>query len=73
MQHIWECVGDQKGGADKRSIKYRPPAIQGGKDYIVKRLDQVDREMKRMFGEDRYLPWTSDRPGFYIKTYFSVL
>ena len=22
-----ECVGDQKGGPDKRSIKYRPPAI----------------------------------------------
>ena len=49
----WECVGDQKGGTDKRSIKYRPPAIQGGEDYMVNRLDQAYREMERMFGEDR--------------------
>ena len=47
----WECVGDQKSGTDKRSIKYRrPTAMQGGEDYTVNRLDQGDREMERMFG-----------------------
>ena len=49
----WECVGDKKGGTDNRSIKYPPPAIQGGENYICNRLDQVDREMKRMYGEER--------------------
>ena len=34
----WECVRDQKGGTDKRSIKYRPPATQGEEDYTVNRL-----------------------------------
>ena len=48
----WECVGDQKGLIDKRSIKYHPPAIQGGEDYTLNRLDQAEREMERMFGED---------------------
>ena len=49
-------VGDQKGLIYKRYIKYRPPAFQGGQDYAVNtlnRLDQADREMERMFGEDR--------------------
>ena len=49
----WKCVGDQKGGTVKRSFKYRPRAIQGGEDYTVNRLDQVDREMERIFGQDK--------------------
>ena len=48
-----KCVGDQKGGTDKRSIKHRPPAIQGGEDYMVNRLDNADREIERMFSEDK--------------------
>ena len=34
------------------------------------RLDQAKREMERMFGEDRKMPGTSDRLGFYINLYF---
>ena len=49
------------------------PAIQGGEDYTVNRLDQADREMERMFGEDRLIPVMSDGPGFYIKTYIICL
>ena len=37
----WECVGDQKGMIDKKSIKDSPPATQGGEDYMVNRLDQA--------------------------------
>ena len=66
----WECVGDQNGGTDMRSIKYCPPAIQDGEDYTVNRLDQAASEVKKMFGEDRR---KSDRPGFYIKTYIVCL
>ena len=42
-------------GTDKRSIKYRQTAIQGGEDYIISMLDQADREMERMLVRiDRY-------------------
>ena len=57
----------QKGGTAKRSIKYRPPTIQGGEDYTVNRLDQANRE--RMFGEERQIPGMSVCSGFFIKTY----
>ena len=41
---------------------------------MVNRLDKADWEMERMFGQDRYMiPGTSDRPGFYIKTYIYCL
>ena len=49
----WKCVGDQKGGMDKESIKNRPPATHGGEDYTVHRLDQADQEIERMFGNGR--------------------
>ena len=44
----WECIGDQKVGTDKRSVKYRPPAIwstgwtkwkETGKECLV-RIDR---------------------------------
>ena len=49
----WECGGDQKGGTDKRSIKYRPSTMQGGEDYTVNKLYLADQEMKKLFNEDR--------------------
>ena len=48
-----ECVGDRNSMTDKRSMKYCPPAIQGGDDYMVNRLYIADREMKKLFNEDR--------------------
>ena len=42
----WECVGDQKSGTDKRSVKYRPPDTQGEEDYTMNRLYLADRKMK---------------------------
>ena len=49
----WECGETQKDVRDKESINYRPPATLGRVDYMGKRLDRADREMARMFGEDR--------------------
>ena len=48
-----ECVGDRKGGTDKRSMKYHPPAIQGSEDYMVNRQYIADQETKKLFNEDR--------------------
>ena len=47
------CIGDRKGGTDRKSMKYRPPAFQGGEDYMVNWLYIVDQEMKKLFNEDR--------------------
>ena len=49
----WEGEGDQMGGRDKESFKDRPPATQGGEDYMANRLDQTVPEIEKMFGEDR--------------------
>ena len=53
MCSTWGCVGDKKGVTDNRSMKYHPPAIQGGEDYMVYRLYLADQEMKKLFNEDR--------------------
>ena len=38
---------------DKRSMKYRPSTLQGREDYMVNNLYLADREMDKMFNEDR--------------------
>ena len=49
----WEGGETQKGGEDKESIKDQPPATLGRVDYLGKRLYQVEREMARMFDDER--------------------
>ena len=46
-------VGDPKGRTDKISIKHHPSTKQFGEDYTVNKLYLVDREMKKVFNEDR--------------------
>ena len=46
---------------DKEQVKNRPPASSGRIDYLDRRLSHVDKEMGRMFSEDRYIQMkTSD-------------
>ena len=41
------------GRVDKRSMKYRPSTLQGREDYMANNLYLADREMDKMFNEDR--------------------
>ena len=42
------------GRVDKRSMKNRPSNLQGGEDYLrVSKLDLAEREMDRLFNDDR--------------------
>ena len=52
------------GRIDKRSMKYRPSTLQGGEDYPkVSKLYIADREMDKLFDEDRLIGMGhSDRP-----------
>ena len=51
-----EGIEAQKDVRDKESITDSQPATLGWGDYMGKRLDQANREMARMFGEDRLIP-----------------
>ena len=44
---------DQKGRTNKRSMKHQPSTMQGGEDYTVNALYLAEREMKKLFNEDR--------------------
>ena len=37
-----------KGVTDERSMKHRPPAIQGGEDHMVNRVYLAAQEMKKL-------------------------
>ena len=47
------CREAKAGVTDKKSMKYGPPDIQGGEDYMVNRLYLANQEMKKLFNEDR--------------------
>ena len=49
----WEDGETQKCGKGKESIKDQPPATLDRVDYLGKRLYQADREMARMFGDNK--------------------
>ena len=51
---IYEAKVELGGRIDKRSMKYRPSTLYGGEDYpIVSKLYLADREMGKLFNEDR--------------------
>ena len=51
---ICEAKVELGGRIDKRSMKYRPPTLQGGEDHpTVIKLYRADREMDKQFKEDR--------------------
>ena len=51
---ICESKVELGGRIDKSSMKYRPSTLQGGEDYpTVSKLCLADREMDKLFNEDR--------------------
>ena len=53
---ICEAKVEQGGRIDKRSMKYQPATLQGGKDYLTfSKLYLANREMDKNFNEDRWI------------------
>ena len=50
---VCEFRVEQEWRVEKRSMKYCPSTLQGGEDYTVNKLYLAEREMDKLFNEDR--------------------